>query len=393
MEKRIKISGSSNLESLEKAIKSFQTSNINVDLQIPLSFKAKGFGLPTFALLLLFSWMRHKKGKLVLPVNDNIIGALEDFSKTFYGYLALFTVWRHCEIVNIKGASLKPYLRQFTSTMNTNVMAISTQDLPNNEIALACFDHYSQEKGLPYWFYDADYEFKSSPGGMDDTTHALFSHLAKIFKNRLVPAFAESATTVSNILWELIKNTHEHARTDGLNQVKLLPNTRGVFMKIHRSSRLNFLKDAENRGLSEYYLHFPDSQDLFFLEISVFDSGPGLVKRFLGKSWKDDIAIIEDVDTVKKCLIKGQTSIEGAKGDKKGYGLDSVLKLLSEKRGFLSVRTGRVWLYRDLIATPYIRTQNFNEIQLYDWGTNSDSDYTKFSNTDGTLITLALPLT
>lgn len=393
MEKPIIITGKSNLETLQNTIEALNASDSSVDLQMPASLTSKGFALPVSILQVLFFWMRHKRGRLILPLDETKLSMLENFSSSFYGYLVLFTVWRHCEIVNPKGISLKPYLKDFTSVMNTYVMSLSQDNLPNNEVSLACFDHYSHERGLPYWFYDVDYEFKSSPAEFDDTTYAFLSHLTKIFKSRVMTTVSKSTTAISNILWELLKNTDEHARKDAFNQVKLMPNTRGVFLKIHRSSRLNFLKDAESRGISDYYLHFSDSQDLFFLEISVFDSGPGMVKRFLGKSWKDNSAIIEDVDTVKKCLIKGQTSIEGAKGDKKGYGLDSVLKLLSEKRGFLSVRTGRVWLYRDLISTPYIKTQNFNEIQLYDWGTNSDSDYTKFSSTEGTLITLALPLT
>jgi hypothetical protein len=91
-------------------------------------------------------------------------------------------------------------------------------------------------------------------------------------------------------------------------------------------------------------------------------------------------------------LIKGQTSVVSSKGLSKGFGLDHVLKLLSKKRGFLKIRTGRASLYRDLIHAPYVETQDLSKVVLNDWTNSSESSYVNMNNAEGTMITMVYPI-
>jgi hypothetical protein len=180
---------------------------------------------------------------------------------------------------------------------------------------------------------------------------------------------------------------------DYTNESKLTPNCRGLYISIYRSSQRNFISNTKNEGLKAYYRKaFPPNDQLFMLEVSVFDSGPGLVKRFLGKSWSEKTDIQTDIDTIKKCLIKGQTSVSNVDGINKGYGLDDVLRLLDLKSGFLKIRTGRVSIYRDLILSPYKRTDDLHKVDLFDWSKYTKNDYSKMANAEGTAITLVYPL-
>src|SRR5690606_15883684 len=89
-----------------------------------------------------------------------------------------------------------------------------------------------------------------------------------------------------------------------------------------------------------------DNQQIYYLEILVFDSGIGFVEKF-GKENG-----VSDIDIIKKCLIKNQTSSNTNMKTKKGKGLDRILNILDGK-GFLRITTDRYYLYRDLIKNKY----------------------------------------
>ncbi|WP_282117518.1 hypothetical protein [Cellulophaga baltica] len=88
------------------------------------------------------------------------------------------------------------------------------------------------------------------------------------------------------------------------------------------------------------------SNQIYYLEILVFDSGIGFVDKF-GKDNKHS-----DIDIIKKCLIKNQTSSTTNMKTKKGKGLDRILNILDGK-GFLKITTDKYFLYRNLLKDEY----------------------------------------
>jgi hypothetical protein len=303
----------------------------------------------------------------------------------------LLTVWKNCDIEDENGNSLKKELRKFTADFRDKIDFL--HNIPIEEIAIPNFDHYSKSLGLSHWFYSLDFEFYEIPSKLNNTIYRVFECLSINLKRKIINSNNDIIEDIQTIIWELMRNTHEHAVKDYLNQVNLSPNTRGVYFRIQRSSKNNFIKGAsKHKGLSSYYEGALVEGDNFLLEISVFDSGPGLVKRFLGVKWEDNLDIREDINTIKQCLIKGQTSINTSKGFSKGFGLDEVLKLLNKKQGFLKIRTGRASLYRDLIKSPYLETQDLSKVVLNDWTNSSSSSYTNMNNVEGTVLTMVYPI-
>ena len=375
------------IEDLHSKLKKF----VDVDIQIPLKLEYRGFGVLSGMLLLLFTWMRNNKGKLIIPIDIEDREKLREFASDYYGYVVLSTLWRHCEIVNEKNESLKDVFREHTSSMHDYIDMLS-DDLPNESVLIPCFDHYSAQKGLSHWFYDRS-NFTESPSELDNSLFMILKALRKNYIGKLNKNLADSFESLLKIIWELLNNTDEHARKDFLNVAKLSPNTRGLYMRIQRSSKKNFIANTDHTGLKQYYNNsLPESDQIFILEITVFDSGPGLVKRFLGKKWSEDITMQEEVNTIRKCLIKGQTSVNTQKGEGKGHGLDKVIQLLDQKRGFLTIRTGRASIFRDMIVSPYKPTENIQEVELFDWKSCRVDSFSEMNKVDGTSITLAYPL-
>jgi hypothetical protein len=379
-------------EKLENILVKLNNSPENINLQIPMDVDYRGFGhLPTL-FLVLFTWMRTKKGNIILPIKKNDLNASEAFTLNYYGYTTLSTFWRHCEILDSEGLDIKSQFKDYTTLMHQYIESLSSK-LPLDSIMIPCFDHYSNEKGLPHWIYSYDFKFCETPSDLENSLYHIFTKLRANYKERINRNIADSFDEINKIIWELLKNTDEHAKKDYLGQSKLLPSTRGLFMRIQRSSKSAFIEGTSHEGLKEYYNSALESEEhTFILEISVFDSGPGLVKKFLGDKWSQENTINDDINTIRKCLIKGQTSVTTSQGQNKGYGLDEVLRLLDKKRGFLNIRSGKASIYRNLIADPYIETINPADVILNDWQNYSKDEYSIMSKIEGTLITLAYPL-
>lgn len=393
MKSIIKIPKGLTLEKLEELLRKLHKSPNETDLEIPLSIDYRGFGILPGIYLLLFTWMRKSKGNVVIKINVDDLETFKNFSLDYYGYVILSTLWKEYEFINHDGILIKKYFKEYTPFMHKYIDSLSS-DLPKESVMIPCFDHYSYEKGLSHWFYTNDFCYIDTPSGLDNSLYHIIKKLSINYQERMKRHFRDSFDSMSKIVWELLKNTDEHAKKDFLGESKLQPNTRGLFMRIHRSSKNGFVEGTDHEGLKKYYRasFYQEDADCFMLEISVFDSGPGMVKRFLSSLYSENITISEEINAVKKCLIKGQTSVLGAEGNNKGYGLDEVLRLLNEKRGFLKIRTGRCSVYRDLIYSPYRATQITEQIELSDWISGSNDQYSKMESTEGTLITLVYPL-
>jgi hypothetical protein len=93
------------------------------------------------------------------------------------------------------------------------------------------------------------------------------------------------------------------------------------------------------------------ASDAAFLEMTVFDTGPGLVRRWLGKNDPgkslDDIDIESEVRVVQQCFEQHATTKDSQVS---GHGLSLVLSALKELNAFLRLRTGRVCLVQDFSA-------------------------------------------
>lgn len=86
---------------------------------------------------------------------------------------------------------------------------------------------------------------------------------------------------------------------------------------------------------------------IHFIEISVFDTGPGLALRWLadqGRRSYEEISLDEEMEAVQSCFQKHSTT---KASQYFGLGLPMALMAMKHLNAFMTLRTGRLSLYQD----------------------------------------------
>jgi hypothetical protein len=388
-ETMIKVVGNISISKIQKLYSELVSSKDDtIDLHLPKRIEKLDFGLLFTYLQFLATWVRNNRsGKLYLPV-DSAIGAVEYLVNNEFVYPTIVLAWEK-EIVNANGENIKSDLKN-PSKEYFNRMDLF--DLKGASVPIYCFDHDKSNRGLSRHLYKNFREI------VNETILGfnLFSAFKKVrITNPSV--FNESVKSSYDdfiaIIHELFTNTHEHAKTNELGH-NLYPNIRALQLKFHRKPIDKFREQFHDfAGLVNYFnsgFSTNKQDELYLLEISILDSGPGFVKRY--KKISDcNLNINEEVEIIKQCLYRHNTSEEGFRGEIKGIGLDRVLQTLDGK-GFVRIKTGRADVFRDMKNNHYQHHGSASEILLNDFQKNSTSDFTTYPAAEGTLLSIFYPL-
>lgn len=365
----------------------FRRDDADVALKFPRSFVGGDFGV-LFSFLQFFStWVRYPKSTtLHLPVEQNELGKYLD-EEFVYPCIAL--AWEKT-ILDVTGNSA----RQALKTLSQNYFQrMEFFDLPSKAaVPIYCFDHDKNKRGHSRVFYTTKQEFYSESAVAHNLTLA-FKKIAtlslEVFRSSVAPVL----DNLFAIIHELFGNTNDHARTsaDGFN---LYPNIRALYLKFHKRPIQKLVSEyAYHEGLTAYFtsgFSLNSINELYLIELSVLDSGPGLARRY-SKTAELNVPIADEVTVVKECLQVHKTSETGERHEVKGLGLDRVLQTLDGK-GFLRIKSGKAEVFRDLKNSRYIEGASSSEISLTDWETNSPTMFTSHPAVEGTLISIFYPL-
>ena len=185
---------------------------------------------------------------------------------------------------------------------------------------------------------------------------------------------------------ELFQNTQEHATTDYLNAPLSSGHLEGVAISwnqlLEHQTAKDFmgherLRDFWNR---EVRITGNDQRKVSVrcLQISFFDTGPGLVSRATGKL-VTDLTQDSEFNELVRCLQKNVTT-KGEPGA--GQGLPNVLAVLQKIGGVIRIRSGRKAIFNAFSADDEI-------VDLYDFQNWSESE---LSPVEGAVITIIIPL-
>jgi len=353
-------------------------------LKMPTSLANNDFGLLASLLQFIATWVRNPFSKqLLLPV-ENDAEAIE-YLKNEFVYPAVVIAWEK-DIVNLKGEKLKEVLKQPSQLYYQELDFFKNKD--HYSIPIYCFDHDRSKRGKSRVFYDVNNKLLNE-ASMEFTLHPAFERLSNQFnKSVFKSSVKDELTTFYGIIYELFSNTHEHARTNerGFN---LYPNLRSLYLKFHRATLSKYLETyKEFPGLTRFFnSEFRlNNEQLYLVELSVIDSGPGLYKRY-SKQSDYNVTIKDEIDIVKQCLYIHNTSSTEVNKINKGYGLDRMLQLIDGK-GFVRIKTGRADVFRDMKNNRYVSHQKHSEIELNDWATDAKEDYTVNAEVAGTVISI-----
>ena len=152
---------------------------------------------------------------------------------------------------------------------------------------------------------------------------------------------------LSILLWEILKNTHDHGRHTKSGDV-LSNNFRSIIIQ-HRSVTHKYIKQWLGEDPSEMQLLFAenwnntDFQTIPFLDISVIDFGEGFIGLAQNK-FKTELN--DDLELILRCCTAGWSRLFEPS---RGQGLTKVLKAIQKNKGWLRIRTGKYLIEKTFV--------------------------------------------
>lgn len=173
---------------------------------------------------------------------------------------------------------------------------------------------------------------------------------------------------LSSMLHQLFQNTDEHGAFDAQGRkyaramrglfirLTTLPNPQALVSDVGEDvplktylTKVGLLRPQEQmRAASDIKEASKPGQPIRFLELSVFDTGPGMALRWLSKSLGarryEDFSEEQELEALKACFKKHATT---KMVHNSGIGLPMALVAMKRLNAFMALRTGRMSLYQD----------------------------------------------
>ncbi|QEM06513.1 hypothetical protein DIU31_024460 [Mucilaginibacter rubeus] len=372
-------------------LNSFNNASEKLDLELPTQVSKSFFSITSSLIQFAASWLRTDYyGKLLVDLTNEPLAIQKMYEEEFF-FPIVALAWNDIQIVNLEGLNMRPVLRDYQNDFILKMRRILP--LKGEKLLLVNLDHFSNNNGILPFFETKNQSPTSEISLLDSLRLPVINSVLK-YSNQNKNEFLTIFNDIAAIIYELMKNTFEWAKTDE-NGLPLSPNVRGLYIRFYKKTRALLLSDYEkNKPIHQYFsddttLQTNETGQIYFIEISVFDSGVGFVRKFRD----DDIQPLNDIEIIKKCLIKNQTSDTGVFKDKKGIGLDRILRTL-DKKGFLRIKTDKYCLYRNMIESPYqeLQKQDFRMVELNDWYTQKPDEFTTTPFSSGSNISILYPL-
>lgn len=342
--------------------------NLNeITLIIPNSINKYTFGL--LADLLKFTITLNSRTPiktLKIDIENENLDSLYDQE---YAYPIISLLWNTSNFIDKNNSDIKTILRDKQNDFFIKMNSLSR--IKGNKYLLTNTDHLSKNKGL--------IRLLENPKGFNDDEEQITNSIKKIFNNNVLTFNKNNKIEIESIIedigaivYELAKNTYEWGKTDS-NLIDVPSSIRGVYFRFHINNSDKLIEEFEHTPIQPFFKHafildncLNEQNQIYYLEILVFDSGIGFIDRFNQKNNLNDLEII------KKCLVKNQTSSTSNLKTKKGIGLDRILGILNQK-GFVRISTDKYCVYRDLIKNNYepIDIQQLDKLKLDDWNDNN----------------------
>ena len=280
----------------------------------------------------------------------------------------------------------------------------------SNATYLLCADNRPPEIGLPKQLYPG-----SPAGELADFQgfHPLLDALTKSVSPIVAPAWMHekpgAREALATILSETFKNTHDHARHE-IDKSDVAQSLRGIYSRFYDLDEISTLSNSAGPEDVTPALRFARSflplsvrpgirvQERVavsgVLEISIFDSGPGMAAKWLNRS-TSGVTAQDQLNAVISCFEKGRTTT-GTQG--RGFGLAKVLLKLRELRAFISVRTNEIHVYRQFSDHPSVAQDVHADgtrvpaEKLFDWRKGWSLSPSTYPSVRGTVISFLIPM-
>lgn len=362
-----------------------------LNLIIPVDIKSNQLGIMGEIFQLIITWSGYCDGHLYITLSSNTVDLnekVEAMFTRFWNFLAACMSYDSGIFTSDK-VDIKPIVARVLSVklkeLNSNLSwKKGTQEF------IPCVKHSVYP--LPIAFYHPINRELRSKQEFISLTHKLLTSVAKNYKlSTDISLLKRNQTLIGNVIYELIENTQKWALRDASDE-EYFKAVRGLYIASHHGDKTTLLsKCKDDKSLYEY-INNPifNTTEMQFIEISVFDSGPGLAGRWLGLKENEFKSYDQIYEAIMDCLFVNNTSSTFSSYER-GYGFYNILKVLGHI-GYFKIKTNGLKLYRDFIQTPFVETDNNKaNYQLSDWNIKQNNKkLTSFYR--GTLCTIIFPI-
>lgn len=387
----IRISPNATVAETERLIHKIQASGSGCDILLPTNIKAYQLGGVPALIQSLITWSKkNPSGRIVTYISrqEDAERHLKNLVVQDHGLTGI--VEAADVVMQDQKTSVRTQAREFADVRIEAMEASVEKAARGPKVFLLCEDATSKA------FLSAFYFPTGSPDkdirGFEDfgeLARALLLRTAKFNPSaKAVPV--HNANQLGIILHELFENTHLWARKE-CDGTWVKRSIRGLRFQLHNMTEAEFRRSAMESPPLLGYLSRLQPRPLgrhWLVEMSIFDSGPGLAQRIREGRLAIRDPITKEYDAVIDCLRLHSTS---SLQSHRGIGLYLVLNMLSDLRGFLRVRTGRLALYRDFSESRYDVTPTSKEPFMLDWSSSNDTIH-EYPRAEGTLLTMFVPI-
>jgi hypothetical protein len=381
------------IEACEKLLKDINQANSESDLLLPVDTAKYAFGGLALAIQVSIAWGRKSEGRKLLlresnkPVEDQI----DEVIKRPHKFAA--AMFAKSILLNEVGNS---ELRNKVNLVGKNAIerqSVSRYGQQHGGLCWFAFVDHST-KGFDRNFYIDSLEKKPEPrdpAQIQSIIHAMIEKSLTVAGGGKPPE-GDDMDHLGRVFFELFLNTHEHGTRGYSRSEWLKPGIRVIYTNGINLSADGVDGTLQGEPVLSNYLAALNSSRNRFVEISIVDSGLGFWKRWLADSGEINIAdtapIEDEYEIFKKCFQFRQTSTSK---NNKGHGLPVVMDRLTKLKGFIRIRSGRLALYRNFIATPY---RDGDKCEFSDWASRGMAieSLTAMSPVEGVAITMLIPL-
>jgi hypothetical protein len=393
MTQPLTVASESTIARVERSLAELSEAPEDRDLLLPTSLKKRQLGGTTAMLQLIATWRRRcPRGELRAYVEA---GSAEEQRRRVEGFMttdhALFA-WALSERLEDRTGRFDARgIARELADKRLAAMSRVTKSERGNKVFLLCLDH-ERRFAAPETLYqpaegDEDETLPRSTEGFRSLASELRTAIGGKTRRARRGRQSSQDDGLAALLRELVRNTHDwgrrHPDTGAYDR-----SVRGVRIELHNLGPTELRKATTEPVLADYLTRTePNKGDrLHLVELSIFDSGPGLAAWRLHETGHRATQP-DEYDAVRACL---RTHFSSSHESPRGIGLHEVLGTITELGGLLRVRTGRMQLYRDFAKLPYDTAHDRDEPYLENWDTRSG--VTAAPPVSGTFYTLLFPL-
>lgn len=335
-------------------------------LYVPIKIaRSASFGVSALLVLTIARYSQINRQDARIEVSPEVF-VNEDSANRFAGTLhGMAAVWLTHTVANVDGADADAR-RFLLRAVAPYVLAMAdrrlTETIRGPHVLLCCFQKATNEF-LPYLYSKPQRGSRDPVTGREVVTvrsQGEFLSLLRDFQLKVSididRMFNEGQLlTIASLLFQLFKNADVHTVVDEFGD-SYTKSMRGVMVRrvtLAAASEIEAYA-GKDRNLGSFLSRNTTGKATgAFVELTVFDTGPGMVSRFLRKNgnaatWLKDISLEQEFEYTKQCFEVHKSS-QNMNGH--GDGLDLALRALAQLKAFMSLRTGRMSLLQDFSSS------------------------------------------